>query len=153
MKKYLLSLIFGTSILSLIAQTIPNGGFETNTNWMGANLTFVSSVPVGTSGGKATLYPVQGSKFLLIENSLTNGVGVAFNAFPFTGRPDTFSFHLGYLQGNIAERMGVGVTLSKWDADSNKRDIVCEFSIMAPGSDGQIKPWEVINIPFTGHNG
>lgn len=146
MKKTLLSLVFGISIISLFAQTIPNGGFETNSNWMGVNYSFVPNVEVVTVN-KATLYPVEGLKFLLIENSTTL-VGYATNSFAFTGRPDTFSFHLGYLQGDLTERMGVAVTLSKWDADSNKRDKVCEFSKIAPGSDGRIEPWQVINIPL-----
>jgi len=148
MKKSLLSFVLELSILSLFAQVIPNGGFETTSYWKGVNNTIVSNIPVVTSGGKATLYPVEGSKFLLIENSSTLGIGYVFNNFAFSGRPDTFSFHLGYLQGNLAERMGVAVTLSKWDADSNKSDIICQFSIMAPGSDGRIEPWQVINIPM-----
>ena len=148
MKKYLLSFVFGISIIGLFAQPIPNGGFETTANWQGSNISVVSSIPVVTTGGKATLYPVAGSKFLLVENSTTYGIGSVFNSFPFTGRPDTFSFHLGYMQGNLSERMGVAVILSKWDADSNKSDIVCQLSVMIPGTNGWITPWEVFNIPL-----
>jgi hypothetical protein len=147
MKNFLLSLFFGIIILDLVGQTIPNGGFETTSNWKGINTSIVSSIPVETTKGSATLFPVVGSKFLLITNSSIE-VGSVFNSFPFTGRPDTFSFHLGYMQGNMAERMGVTVELTKWDADSNKRDMVCGFSIMAPGSNDWIIPWTVINIPL-----
>jgi hypothetical protein len=147
MKKSLLVLVFQLSILCLYAQTIPNGGFETTSDWSGTNISIVSSIPVITKNGKATLYPVTGSKFLLIENTSTS-IGTVFNSFPFTSRPDTFSFHLGYMQGNLAERMVVAVLLSKWDADSNKRDEVCQFLIMAPPANGWIVPWTVINIPL-----
>lgn len=146
MRKSLLSLIFGISVLSLSAQIIPNGDFEsTNANWEGINFVYNTTLKVPNHNGwDSKLGPVQGSQFLIISNTTTNEGG-AHNKFACSFRPDTFSFHVGYFRLYSTEAFGIEVMLSKWNSTNNNRDTICFMHDTFPSPGGQIIPWTVVN--------
>jgi hypothetical protein len=147
MLKSLLSLFFGMYVLSLSAQIIPDGGFEsTNTNWKGVNFAYNSTLTVTNtiSGRDSKLGPVDGSQFLIISNTTTDE-GEIHNKFACTLRPDTFSFHVGYFRLYSNEAFGVDVMLSKWNSINNNRDTICFLHESFSDTIGQIIPWTVYN--------
>ena len=146
MRKSLLSLFLGISVLGLSAQIIPNGDFEsTNANWEGINFVYNTTLKVPNKNGwDSKLSPVHGSQFLIISNTTTNEGGT-HNKFACSFRPDTFSFHVGYFRLYSTEAFGIEVMLSKWNSTNNNRDTICFMHDTFPSTGGQIIPWTVVN--------
>jgi hypothetical protein len=144
MKKFTLLSILGILFSGVVySQEIPNWNMETNSNWGGVNAVYAPKLEALDQNQKLlTLWPLSGSRMLLIGNTTTS-VGYVTQKFVWTTRPDSFSFNAGYLPGSASEMFGVVVTLSKWNGTS--RDTIMS-AFIHPTTPGQVTPWSAMSI-------
>lgn len=129
MKKHLLLVVMALCGSWAMAQTVPNGDFET---WKSVN---GGELPTGwsLSGGVAKLTtssnpaPYMGSYALLLQNVVANGSGIpgiATNKFAFTNRPTSLRCQAGWYPKTATEGITVLVYLTKWNSGTNSADTV-----------------------------
>ncbi|MEA3497114.1 MAG: T9SS type A sorting domain-containing protein [Bacteroidota bacterium] len=151
MKKFILILVLGILTSTISFAQIPNGDFETQDNWTASGkATYVERLDATLSGDPVSLYPESGSKFIRVQNDLTQGkLGVLSSSFPLTSRPNYYSFHAGYISANKVERFGFIVFFWKWNTNTNSRDTILYNFGAAPQQDGQLQPWAVLNMDLS----
>jgi len=148
MKKIiLLSIIFAVS-MGVHAQVIPNGDMEAtqSSTWKGVNSSYTQKLEAHDANQKLlTLWPLSGSYMLRVGNT-SSSVGLVFEKFAWSTRPDNFSFNAGYLPGNTSEMFGAVIIMTKWNGTA--RDTILN-AFLHPNTPGQVLPWSAINVTLT----
>lgn len=146
----LLTAILGFS--GFAQELVPNGSFESITNnqidnWdvLNGTVNVQQSITVTNNGEQETQTPTFGNNMLVMQNSSTIPV-IATKRFAYNQRPKSIVSQIMYLPQNGNERYLFYVLLSKWDADSSKRDTILSANITGGNA---VYPWNRLIVDMS----
>lgn len=133
-------------------ELVPNGSFENITNnqidnWdvLAGTVSVRNDITVTANGVQETQLPTFGNNMLFMQNS-TNVPVIATKRFAYNQRPKSLVSQIMYLPQNGNERYLFYVLLSKWDADSSKRDTILSATIQGGNS---VYPWSRLIVDIS----
>lgn len=148
---FILTALLGFS--GFAQELVPNGSFESVTNnqidnWdvLAGTVNVQNSITVTNNGEQETQTPTFGNNMLVMQNSTSIPV-IATKRFAYNQRPKSLVSQIMYLPQNGNERYLFYVLLSKWDADSSKRDTILSANITGGNA---VYPWSRLIVDMSG---